>query len=232
LNIVITGANRGLGYQLTAEAAQRGHTVIAGIRSGQAEGKLQELMGRYPGQIVPVELDVAREETAERLAAKLRGSGQTVDVVINNAAVLLGRGVKLEEQPMEDVSVSFDINLFGPMRVMKHLLPLIAEGGNSAVINISSEAGSLSNAYGGDYAYALSKAAINMFSKQLRKYLLPRGIRVYALHPGWIKTDMGGEKAPGDPVESARGIIDIVENKKEIAPEHFFINFKGEPMPI
>lgn len=232
MNIVITGANRGLGYQLTAEAAQRGHTVIAGIRSGQAEGKLQELMGRYPGQIVPVELDVAREETAERLAAKLRGSGQTVDVVINNAAVLLGRGVKLEEQPMEDVSVSFDINLFGPMRVMKHLLPLIAEGGNSAVINISSEAGSLSNAYGGDYAYALSKAAINMFSKQLRKYLLPRGIRVYALHPGWIKTDMGGEKAPGDPVESARGIIDIVENKKEIAPEHFFINFKGEPMPI
>ena len=232
MNIVITGANRGLGYQLTAEAAQRGHTVIAGIRSGQAEGKLQELMGRYPGQIVPVELDVAREETAEQLAAKLRGSGQTVDVVINNAAVLLGRGVKLEEQPMEDVSVSFDINLFGPMRVMKHLLPLIAEGGNSAVINISSEAGSLSNAYGGDYAYALSKAAINMFSKQLRKYLLPRGIRVYALHPGWIKTDMGGEKAPGDPVESARGIIDIVENKKEIAPEHFFINFKGEPMPI
>ncbi|MFH5182521.1 SDR family oxidoreductase [Paenibacillus sp. TAB 01] len=232
MNIVITGANRGLGYQLTAEAAQRGHTVIAGIRSGQAEGKLQELMGRYPGQIVPVELDVAREETAERLAEKLRGSGQTVDVVINNAAVLLGRGVKLEEQPMEDVSVSFDINLFGPMRVMKHLLPLIAEGGNSAVINISSEAGSLSNAYGGDYAYALSKAAINMFSKQLRKYLLPRGIRVYALHPGWIKTDMGGEKAPGDPVESARGIIDIVENKKEIAPEHFFINYKGEPMPI
>lgn len=232
MNIVITGANRGLGYQLTAEAAQRGHTVIAGIRSGQAEGKLQELMGRYPGQIVPVELDVAREETAERLAEKLRSSGQTVDVVINNAAVLLGRGVKLEEQPMEDVSISFDINLFGPMRVMKHLLPLIAEGGNSAVINISSEAGSLSNAYGGDYAYALSKAAINMFSKQLRKYLLPRGIRVYALHPGWIKTDMGGEKAPGDPVESARGIIDIVENKKEIAPEHFFINFKGEPMPI
>jgi NAD(P)-dependent dehydrogenase (short-subunit alcohol dehydrogenase family) len=90
----------------------------------------------------------------------------------------------------------------------------------------------LSNAYGGDYPYAISKTAINMLSKQLKNYVKDRGIRVYAIHPGWIKTDMGGEKAPGDPAESAGNIIDILEMKIEIDPESFFINYKGEPMPI
>ncbi|NHN34000.1 SDR family oxidoreductase [Paenibacillus agricola] len=232
MNILITGANRGLGYHLTTIAAQRGHHIIAGIRASSPDGQLLELINGFPGQIEAVELDVTREETIARLAEKLKTAGQTVDAIINSAGILLGRGVKLEDLQMEDVAQSFEINLFGPMRVIKHILPLMPDGASRVVINVSSEAGSMSNAYGGDYPYAISKTAINMFSKQLRKYVKGREIRVYALHPGWIKTDMGGEKAPGDPVESARGILDIVEMKKEIPDEHFFINFKGEPMPI
>ncbi|MCR8633058.1 SDR family oxidoreductase [Paenibacillus radicis (ex Xue et al. 2023)] len=232
MRIVITGANRGLGYELTAAAAQRGHSIIAGIRSAKPEGKLLDLIGRFPGQIEAVELDVCHEETVAQLAQNLMADGQAVDAIINNAGILLGRGVSIEALQMEDVTRSFEINLFGPMRVIKHLLPLVPDGPSRAIINISSEAGSLSNAYGGDYPYAISKTAINMLSKQLKKYVRGRGIRVYALHPGWIKTDMGGEKAPGDPVESAQGIIDILELRKDIDPEHFFINFKGEPMPI
>ncbi|NRF95655.1 SDR family oxidoreductase [Paenibacillus frigoriresistens] len=232
MNIVITGANRGLGYELTLAAVQRGHKVIAGIRSPQCDGKLLELISRFPSQIETVQLDVCRQETITRLAEKLVAERQTVDAVINNAGILLSRGVAIEEMPMEDVVRSFEINLFGPMMVVKHLLPLMPNGGLRAVINISSEAGSLSNAYGGDYPYAISKTAINMFSKQLKKYVKDRGIRVYAIHPGWIKTDMGGEKAPGDPAESAGSIIDVLELKKEIDPEAFFINYKGEPMPI
>jgi NAD(P)-dependent dehydrogenase (short-subunit alcohol dehydrogenase family) len=232
MNIVITGANRGLGLELTAEAVRRGHRVIAGRRSGGADGKLRELSERYPGQIDIVELDVCCEDTIAHLAEQLKGEGQQPDAIINNAGVLLGRGVSIEELAMEDIARSFEINVFGPMLVIKHLLPLFPDGSPRAVINISSEAGSMSNAYGGDYPYAISKTAINMFSKQLRKYVKGRGIRVYALHPGWIKTDMGGEKAPGDPSDSARGILDILELKTEIDPEHVFINYKGEPMPL
>jgi NAD(P)-dependent dehydrogenase (short-subunit alcohol dehydrogenase family) len=232
MKIVITGANRGLGYELTAAAAQRGHEIIAGIRSANPDGKLADLISRFPGQIEAVELDICREETVERLARSLKAEGQTVDAIINNAGILLGRGVSIEELRMEDVTQSFEINLFGPMRIIKHLLPLIPNGSSRAIINISSEAGSFSNAYGGDYPYAISKTAINMFSKQLKRYVKGREIRVYALHPGWMKTDMGGEKAPGDPIESAQGIIDILELKKEIDPEYFFINYKGEPMPV
>ncbi|QGQ97318.1 SDR family NAD(P)-dependent oxidoreductase [Paenibacillus psychroresistens] len=232
MNIVITGANRGLGYELTLAAAQRGHKVIAGIRSSQPGGKLLELIDLFPGQIGAVQLDVCNEETIARLAERLLAERQTVDAVINNAGILLGRGVAIEEMPMEDIVGSFEINLFGPMMVIKHLLPLMTDGALRAVLNISSEAGSLTHAYGGDYPYAISKTAINMLSKQLKEYVKERGIRVYAIHPGWIKTDMGGEKAPGDPAESARSIIDILEMKTEIDPECFFINVKGEPMPI
>jgi NAD(P)-dependent dehydrogenase (short-subunit alcohol dehydrogenase family) len=232
MNIFITGANRGLGYELTALAADRGHQIIAGIRSSNPDGKLLELIRRFPGQIEAVVVDVCREETVARLAEKLKAERRGVDAIINNAGTLLGRGVSIEALAMEDVTQSFEINLFGPMRVIKHLLPLMPDGSPRIVINISSEAGSLSNAYGGDYPYAISKTAINMFSKQIRKYVKAREIRVYALHPGWIKTDMGGEKAPGDPAESARGILDIVEMKKQIDDVHFFINYKGEPMPV
>lgn len=232
MNIIITGANRGLGFHLSTIAAQRGHNVIAGIRAASPDGQLLELINRYPGQIKAVELDVSREDTVARLAETLRADNQAVDAIVNSAAILLGRGGTLETLSLDDVAQSFEVNLYGPMRVVKHLLPLMPDGGQRIILNISSEAGSLSNAYGGDYPYALSKAAINMFSKQLKKYVKAKEIRVYALHPGWIKTDMGGEKAPGDPLESAMGILDIVEMKKEIAPEHYFINFKGEPMPI
>ncbi|MZQ85542.1 SDR family NAD(P)-dependent oxidoreductase [Paenibacillus sp. 5J-6] len=232
MNIIITGANRGLGFELTLAAMQRGHVVMAGSRSPQEEGKLLELVSRYPGQIKPVQLDVCEEESIAQLAQALRAENQKVDAIINNAGILLGRGTALEELPIEDVVRSFEVNLFGPMMVIKHLLPLMGEGDSQSILNISSEAGSITNAYGGDFPYAISKTAINMFSKQLKRYVKDRGIRVYAIHPGWIKTDMGGERAPGDPAESANGIMDILEKKKEIDQASFFINYKGEPMPI
>ncbi|TVY05466.1 SDR family oxidoreductase [Paenibacillus cremeus] len=234
MNILITGTNRGLGYELTVQAVERGHKVIAGVRSSRPEGQLLELMGRYPGQIEVVELDVTKEDTIARLAENIKAQGQVLEAIINNAGVLLGRGVPLEDLSMDDVVRTFQINLFGPIMVAKHLLPLVPKNNSGVVINISSEAGSLTNAYGGDYPYAISKTALNMFSKQLRALVKKQGIgtRVFALHPGWIRTDMGGDKAPGDPRENARNIMDIVESKTEIPAEHFFINFKGEPMPI
>jgi NAD(P)-dependent dehydrogenase (short-subunit alcohol dehydrogenase family) len=206
--------------------------VFAGIRAAAPEGMLADLIASDPGQVEAVQVDVLNEESVAAFAKRLRESGTTLDVLINNAGILLGRGQKLEQLSMDEVKITFEINVFGPMRVVKHLLPLVNDGAASAIINVSSEAGSLSNAYGGDYPYAMSKTAINMFSKQVRAYVKERGIRVYALHPGWIKTDMGGINAPGNPKKSAKGIIDIAESAPEVSPEHFFINYNGEPMPI
>jgi len=228
--VLITGANRGLGLVLARQAAQSGWEVIAGMRQVPQDGPFHELQAAHSDQLEAVELDVAREETIAALAAQLRASGRKLDAIVNNAGVLIGRGEALEELNMDGVDATFDVNLFGPIRVAKHLLPLMNDGPDSVVLNISSEAGSTSNAYGGDYAYALSKSALNMFSRQLRAHVKGRDIRVYAVHPGWIRTDMGGDNAPGDPEDSAAGLLRMLESP-EAAGEAVFVDTKGRPMP-
>jgi NAD(P)-dependent dehydrogenase (short-subunit alcohol dehydrogenase family) len=103
---------------------------------------------------------------------------------------------------------------------------------NATVINVSSEAGSIALAYGGDYPYGISKTALNMFSKQLNDELRPRGIRVLAVHPGWIRTDMGGSEAPLEASDSANGILDLLERKTVVKEELFFVDYTGRSMPI
>lgn len=233
MKLLITGANRGLGLSLTLEAVKRGHTVFAGVRNPeQRVDKLRQLGSDFPNQIFLLPLDITDEETCRAASKSLEAQNVALDAIINNAGILDERSKTIEEVDMHKVEQTFHINLFGPMRVIKYFLPVLAKGPDASIINISSEAGSFQNAYGGDYPYALSKSSLNMFSKQLKKYLADDQVSVFAVHPGWIKTDMGGEQAPGTPEESAGGILDIVEKKTAIKDTYSFINFKGEPMPL
>ncbi|WP_020617266.1 SDR family oxidoreductase [Paenibacillus daejeonensis] len=232
MNLLITGANRGLGCELTAEALERGHRVIAGVRYPEAgHDRLTALAAEYAGQLEVLQLDVTEEGSIARLAEQLSEAGRTLGGIVNNAAVLLARNTQIEELDMEDMERTIDINLYGPMRVVKHFLPLLTEP-QAVIANISSEAGSLTNAYPGDYPYGISKAALNMFTQQLQSYLKERDVEVLSIHPGWMKTDMGGDKAPGDPRQSARGILDLIERK--VVPEGRlrFFDQTGKPMTI
>lgn len=143
MNILITGAGRGLGYEMTPEALERGHAVIAGIRNPDDPGdKMKELAGQYGDKITVARLDVEDEEGIADLAAKLASEGRTLGAIVNNAGILLARDTGIEQLDMKDVAASFEINLFGPIRVVKHFLPLLVEP-QASLINISSEAGSL-----------------------------------------------------------------------------------------
>ncbi|CAM4010399.1 SDR family NAD(P)-dependent oxidoreductase [Paenibacillus alkaliterrae] len=177
-------------------------------------------------------LDVTDENSVRYAYEQAASRFGALDSVINSAAILLGRDQKLEQLDFEQVEQTFQTNLFGPMSVLKHFLPLLLVGEKQSIINISSEAGSFAGAYGGDYSYALSKSALNMFSAQLRRELAPQGILVHALHPGWIRTDMGGEKAPGDAAAAAVGILNIVERVTEATAETLFIDHNGNPMHL
>lgn len=233
MNYLITGAGRGLGLELTREALARGHSVIACVReaSDDASG-LPALAGEYGGRLRVERLNVANEEEAILLAAKLSEEGAKLQALINNAGILMGREHTLETLPLSTMRLTFDVNVFGPVIVTKHFSPLLEDRAGSVVLNISSEAGSIAGAYGGDYPYAMSKTALNMFSKQTNGALRERGIRALAVHPGWIKTDMGGRQAPLEPAESARGILDIAEGKTRVADELTFVDYAGRAMPL
>lgn len=231
-NILITGAGRGLGLDLTAEALERGYSVIAGVRNpdGQAE-ELSKLAADYGEKLTVTRLDVTDEAGIAALAAELKEQGRTLGAIINNAAVLTARNTQVEALDLQDMVTTMDINLYGPIRVVKHFLPLLTEA-DPSIINISSEAGSITNAYPGDYPYSISKTSLTMFSQQLHVYLQERGVHVLSVHPGWMHTDMGGEQAPTDPRQSARGVLDLIEQRT--APEgHFrFVDYTGKDMKI
>ncbi|RED64661.1 SDR family oxidoreductase [Cohnella lupini] len=233
MNILITGAGRGLGFQLTKLAVERGHQVIACVRDiGDHSENLPALAKGFPELLRIERMNVTREDDVAELAKKLSGESVKLDGIINNAGVLLAREHKIGTLPIDQLLLTFEVNLFGPMIVLKHLTSLLTDDAGANVVNISSEAGSFAGAYGGDYPYAISKAAVNMLSKQLNEELRPRGIRVLAVHPGWIRTDMGGDKAPMEASESASGILDILERKTIVSEEAFFVDHRGRQMSL
>lgn len=230
---LITGANRGLGLALAKVAVERGHTVLAGTRSLQKIEQLKSLQEQAPDKVIPLELDVCDEDSVSRAAAVVKERFGKLDIIVNNAAILLGREQTIEDVDMQMVEQSMDVNLYGPMRVVKHFLPLIRQAGSGFIMNISSEAGSFHRAYGKDYAYSLSKAALNLFTQRLHVDLAEAGIRSLAVHPGWMRTDMGGPHAHLDPMESAQAIMDLIEGKKEAEIDPFaFVDFTGKKFPI
>ncbi|MEK5379949.1 SDR family oxidoreductase [Niallia sp. FSL W8-0635] len=232
MKIVLTGANRGLGIHLARTALERGHTVLAGVRTVAEDAPINRLKKQYPDRVYTYFLDVTDENSIAKAAELVANDVSSIDGIINNAGVLTERGKAIEELDFDNVQFTMDVNVLGPMRVMKHFLPLLYNGKKQAIINISSEAGSIQNAYGGDFPYGISKAALNMFTVQLSSYVKDKDIAVYAVHPGWIKTDMGGENATGYPEDSANGILDILEGKIDITSELGFIDFTGKEMKI
>lgn len=231
MNILITGAGRGLGFELVTEALERGHSVLAGVRSLGKGSRLEQLRESFGGKLSYALFDVTSEEAISEFAAKCAEQGVQIDAIVNNAAILTDREIPIEQLDITDAARSFDVNVLGAMRVVKHLLPRMS-GSEGVIVNISSDAASLHGAYGGDYAYGISKTALNMFTEQLKHALKPRGIAVYSVHPGWMKTDMGGSNATDNPRESAAGIMDLIERRIVPSGRFSFMDHKGNSLEI
>ncbi|WP_407272965.1 SDR family oxidoreductase [Radiobacillus sp. PE A8.2] len=234
MNILITGANRGLGLVLVKQGLELGNQIFAGVRNlyDPSVGHLHQLQKQYESKLDIIHLDVTDEKTVIEATKKLKNKNQHLDVIINNAGVLIERDKTIEELDVEACLRSLDINTLGPVRIIKYFMPLLEQGDKQSIINISSEAASFTNAYSGDYPYGLSKAALNMLSEKLHVYLNAKDIKVFSINPGWMKTDMGGDKAPTDPLDSAIGIYDIIFGKVKPDSRFVFINYNGEAMSI
>ena len=228
--VFISGANRGLGLSLAGACLQAGHEVFAGTRS--PSGPLTELEGRHPGRLHVIAVDVSREKSV-RAAGEVAGrKAGRLDLIINNAALLYRESAEnpIERIDLDAAAETLDVNSLGPLRVLKYFLPLLKEGPHGMVVNISSEAGSIADCQRDAwYAYCMSKAALNMASMILQNYLREKGIKVLAVHPGWMRTRMGGEDATYDTQETARAVLALSEREWSINGP-VFVDHTGAPM--
>jgi NAD(P)-dependent dehydrogenase (short-subunit alcohol dehydrogenase family) len=206
----LTGANRGIGLEFTRQLTDRGDEVIATARSPQQADKLQSLAEEESREIKIAQLDVTDTDGIQRLARDL--SGDSIDVLINNAGQMMDGGTPGDIK-YDNIVKNTDVNAVGPLRVIDAFLPAIREGEDKKIVNITSKMGSIAdNRSGGSYAYRTSKAALNMVTKSLAVDLESEDITALILHPGWVKTRMGGQNALITVEKSVRNMLDVIDD--------------------
>lgn len=207
---LVTGSNRGIGFEVVRQLARRGYRVALAARRLAAAEEAAERLVAEGLEVGPLELDVASDASVAAAFRVLEERLGRLDVLVNNAGVLLDEDRRLPglELPLEAVRATYEVNTFGPLRVTQAFAPLLVrQGGN--VVNVSSVMGQLASAGPGYLAYRSSKTALNMVTRVLAAELAPHGVRVNAVHPGWIRTRMGGPEAPGRPEEGAEPIVGL-----------------------
>ncbi|MEK9652027.1 MAG: SDR family oxidoreductase [Poseidonia sp.] len=220
---LVTGANRGLGFEITRQLLARGYTVHATYRAD--EGDLSTLP--QPGLHLH-RMDV-RDEAA--IASTLEAIDTGLDLVVNNAGISDGRWKRVEDIDFQTVEDVLAVNAVAPVRVTQHCLPLLDRASGGTVVMLSSLMASLDDCQSGkSYAYRASKTALNMFTVAMKNELAERNISLLLIHPGWVETDMGGPNAPVKPEESVEGILDRIE-EQTVALSGRFVEYTGRPLP-
>jgi NAD(P)-dependent dehydrogenase (short-subunit alcohol dehydrogenase family) len=228
-SILITGAGRGLGLYLVHRYLEAGFVVFAGTRKPAAN--LVKLRESSPDRLFEISLDVTSRQSLATAATEVAKRVTAVDILMNNAAILpeAGRG-SLEELAVDVGLQVFDVNALGPLRTTQAFLPLVEKSQRRLIVNISSEAGSIGDCWRKDeFLYCMSKSALNMQTAILKNLLSPRGIELLAIHPGWLRTDMGGPNADLDPREAAEGIFELTTRAKQSGLATY-IDHRGKPM--
>jgi NAD(P)-dependent dehydrogenase (short-subunit alcohol dehydrogenase family) len=222
MNIIITGGNKGIGRALTEFYLKAGHQVFTVARSPFQGQRPLGLFHHFQG-------DAADPRALLEFKSFVEEQCTEIDLLINNAAVHL-------EQPAPDLTeIDFDkiidtyrINSVGPLMVVQTFLAMIKASKKKLIVNVSSEAGSISaQPRSREYGYCMSKTALNMATKILANRLNPEGIRVMALHPGWVRTDMGGSSASYSAEDSAKGLIDTIERYSKLS-DPLYIDHLGK----
>jgi NAD(P)-dependent dehydrogenase (short-subunit alcohol dehydrogenase family) len=206
MRVAITGTNRGIGLEFTRQLLERGDVVEAASRGAGEE--LLRLRERFADRLRLHSCEVTDAAAVEAFgAAVCQGP---LDLLINNAGVR-GEWESLERMDLEDLLRTVDTNAVGALRVTRAALPALRQA-RGKVAHVSSDMGSIgANRTGGAYAYRMSKAALNMAARSMALDLQSDGIRVVALHPGWVQTAMGGPEAPTPVDQAVRGLLRVLD---------------------
>jgi NAD(P)-dependent dehydrogenase (short-subunit alcohol dehydrogenase family) len=209
--VLITGANRGIGLELARGYAKRGDEVVACCRQPAKADQLAAL-AKANKQVKVQSLDVGDAKSIAALGKAM--AGQTLDVVINNAGV---QGPAMPQQSLLEMDYdgwlkAFEINSMAPLRVLQTLLPNLKASANGKVVTVTSQLGAMALDWPMGYAYCASKAAVNKVMRLAAVELQKQNVAVALVHPGWVRTDMGGPQADISPEESAQGIMTVIDD--------------------
>lgn len=235
MRVLITGANRGIGLGLTERFLEGNAEVIATVRrttpKAQDGSPLDALAKKAGTKLRILPLDVTQEESCKALDKALGTPNEgTIDVLVNNAGLGEEFTHSLTETAFPKLLSAFETNAVGPLRVTMALRERLRRPG-AKIVNITSRMGSIAdNSSGGAYAYRMSKAALNMATKTLALEWRSQGILAVVVHPGWVKTDMGGANAPTPVAEATRQIKQLIE-KLTMEDTGKFLHAKGEELP-
>ena len=224
--VLITGANRGLGLEFSRQYALDGWRVLACCRSPSPG--LEELSARNPERVSVQPLDVSDHGEIERLGRLL--SEKSIDLLINNAGIYPDSG-DFGHTDYDKWMQAFRVNTMAPLKMAEACVRQVAGSSLKTIATLTSKMGSLAdNDSGGEYLYRTSKAAANMVTKSLSIDLKPYGITAVALHPGWVKTDMGGPSALISVETSVSGMRQVLAGITP-ADSGKFIAYDGMEIP-
>lgn len=238
MKICITGTNRGLGLEFTRQYLELGNEVFAACRNPLNANSLQQLRNKYVDQLHIIPIDLSDPKSVIAAAQSVKNNTSSIDLLINNAGMgassgspeQVGRFQKFDMLEMKPMTKIFQVNAMGPILVSKAFHGLLKQSDNPRIIMITSVQGSISHTSGGGmYGYGGSKAALNRMGRALAFELLQDGIVTVMIHPGWVRTDMGGPNATLSPQESVSSMIGLISGFRKPQNGRFF-NYNGKEL--
>ncbi|MCP4187735.1 MAG: SDR family oxidoreductase [Gammaproteobacteria bacterium] len=226
--ILITGANRGIGLELTRQFAESGWKILACCRSPENAEHLNRIATDSPAvEVYP--LDVTDYDQLAGLSLQLKG--KKIDILLSNAGIYGPRTSVFGQVDVKAWRQVLEINTIAPLMLAQTFVEQVAASEQKVIAVISSRVGSIEdNSSGGGYIYRSSKTAVNQVVKSLSIDLVERGISTLSLHPGWVKTDMGGSEAEIFPAESVAGLKQILTGAG-LSENGMFFDYDGSVIP-
>jgi NAD(P)-dependent dehydrogenase (short-subunit alcohol dehydrogenase family) len=197
---IVTGGNRGIGFEICRQLGAKGFATILAARDEEKGQHAAEKLKQQGLAVQFMELDLCQHRSIQQFKATL--GDQPIDILVNNAGVLLNGDDILSVTPAA-MKVTFDVNFFGPLFLSQALVPNLKKSTDARIINLSSGMGAFDDIGTGYMAYRTSKTALNGLTAVMAKDLAASHIKVVAMCPGWVQTDMGGAGAPRTPAQGA-----------------------------
>lgn len=204
---IVTGANRGIGFETTKQLSALGVRVILTARDSEKGEHAREILLQKNENVLFHQLDVTKQESVDRLLDYVQKEFGKLDILINNAGVFMDQGEGGLDADIDKVIETFIVNTIGPLRLCRAFIPLMIKNNFGRVVNVSSGMGQLTNMTGKWPGYRMSKAALNAVTRVFADEVQGKNITVNSVCPGWTKTDLGGPDAPRTPEEAADTIL-------------------------